>query len=218
MKHQPNFDPIARPYRFLEYVTLGRSLERCRTHFLPNLLHCKQALVLGDGDGRFLAKLYAANPLLRATAVDTSAAMLGLLRRRCEAVAFSARTRLSTCTHSALEHSPSSNTDLVVAHFFFDCLTQSDLETLISRIAKRLRPNTLWLVSDFRIPAGPLRLPARIYIRALYLAFRVLTGLRTSRLPDHATPLNRAGFALVSCHHSLGGLLTTELWQLTPAK
>jgi|GEM_PF-250376 len=215
---QPNFNRIASPYRYLEYLTLGRILERCRDHFLPKLFDCQQALILGDGDGRFLAKLYTANPTLHATAVDISAAMLNLLRRRCEAAAFNAKILLLTCNSSALEHTPSSQTDLVVAHFFFDCLTQSDLDALIDRVAKHVRPNALWLISDFRIPGGPIRLPARLIIRALYLAFRILTGLRTTRLPDHATPLSRAGLIRIDHHHSMAGMLATELWQRPPAK
>ena len=214
----PNFDSIARPYRWLEYSTLGLSLQRCRTHFLPKLLECRQALVLGDGDGRFLAELYAAHPILCATAVDTSAAMLGLLLRRCEAVAVSVENRLRICNCNALEFTPSSETDLVVAHFFFDCFSQSDLNIFIDRIAKHVRPNTLWLVSDFRIPASLMRLPARVFIHSLYVAFGILTGLRATRLPDHATPLAGAGLIRIAQHNSLAGILTTELWQAPATK
>ena len=44
-----NFDRLARPYRWLEYATFGRTLERCRFHFLPALTSARRALVLGDG-------------------------------------------------------------------------------------------------------------------------------------------------------------------------
>jgi hypothetical protein len=60
-----------------------------------------------------------------------------------------------------------------------------------------------------------MRLPARLLVRSLYLAFRILTGLRTTRLPDHATPFTAAGFTQIAGHLSLAGLLTTQLWQLT---
>ena len=60
---------------------------------------------------------------------------------------------------------------------------------------------------------GPMRLPAKLIVRSLYLAFRILSGLKTTHLPDHTTPLNRAGFTKISHHHRLAGLLTTELWQ-----
>jgi hypothetical protein len=62
-----------------------------------------------------------------------------------------------------------------------------------------------------------MRLPARIFVRSLYLIFRILTGLRTVRLPDHTTPLTQAGLIRIAHHHSLAGLLTTELWQHKPS-
>jgi SAM-dependent methyltransferase len=213
---QPNFDFIARPYRWLEYLTLGRALERCRLHYLPALLQQRRALILGDGDGRFLAQLIAQNPHLQADVVDTSATMLELLRHRCEAATRNIASRLQVHHTSALSFTPAQGKkhDLVVTHFFLDCLPQPDLEALTARIIPALTPGALWLVSDFRIPFGPMRLPAKIIVRALYLAFRILTGLRTTRLPDHATPFTHAGLTKISYHHQLAGLLTTELWQL----
>jgi SAM-dependent methyltransferase len=204
-----NFDRIARPYKFLEYLTLGPALQRCRTHYLPTLLDQKNALILGDGDGRFLAQLLAANPTLHADAVDTSRTMLDLLESRCAPYA----TRVQTHQTSALAFRPTQTYDLVVAHFFFDCLSQPGLEALIHRLTPHLEPGALWLLSDFRIPPSALRLPARLLVRALYLAFRLLTGLRTTQLPDHTTPLAAAGLHSIAHHRSLAGLLTTELWR-----
>ena len=92
MADQPaNFDPIARPYRWLEYLTFGPYLERCRYHFLNQLgQHCR-ALILGDGDGRFTARLLAANPEISVDAVDSSATMLHLLTKRVSRLGQSAR-------------------------------------------------------------------------------------------------------------------------------
>jgi hypothetical protein len=211
-----NFDFIARPYRWLEYLTLGPTLQRCRTHFILVLLDRKNALVLGDGDGRFLAQLLSANTALHADAVDTSAAMIHLLKTRCETATPTASSRLETHHTDALTFNSTRSYDLVVTHFFLDCLTQSELEALIVRLAPHLQPEALWLISDFQIPAGALRPFAKLYVRSLYLAFRLLTGLRTTRLPDHASAL--AGrFTRIAQHRSFAGLLTTELWQITPA-
>jgi SAM-dependent methyltransferase len=211
--NQPNFNRIARPYRWLEYLTLGTALENCRTHYLPQLLDRRRALVLGDGDGRFLAQLLASNPDLHADAIDTSATMLQVLRQRCGAATPNAATRLRTHNANALTIPLEDSYDLVVTHFFLDCLTQPDLDALITRINPTLTPGALWLISDFRIPNGLMRLPARVFVRSLYLAFRLLTGLRTTHLPDYATPLTQAGLNRVAHQHRLAGLLTTELWQ-----
>ena len=213
----PDFDRIARPYRWLEYLTFGHALQRCRTHYLRRLLDRKQALVLGDGDGRFLAALLAASPRLRADAVDTSAAMLRLLTRRAHAATPDASQRLHTHHTSALTFTPPHPCDLIATHFFLDCLTQPELEQLCRRVMPNLAPQALWVISDFRIPPfGPMRWAARALVRALYLGFRLLTGLRTTALPDHAAALTAAGLIRIAHHHSLAGILITELWQLNP--
>ncbi|MCU1322420.1 MAG: Methyltransferase type 12 [Acidobacteriaceae bacterium] len=220
MSAQPNFDRIAKPYQFLEYLTLGSTLQRCRTHHLPALLQQKSALVLGDGDGRFLAQLLSSNPEIRVDAIDTSRTMLDLLEARCKAASPTAAARLTTHQADARRFvqnlSPDKHYDLIVTHFFLDCLTQPDLEALIQAINPHLAPNALWLLSDFRIPTRRLTRPlAQTAVRSLYFAFRLLTGLRTTRLPGYTVALTAAHLVPVAVHHRLSGILTTELWQVT---
>ena len=218
--NQPNFDRLARPYRWLEYLTLGRALERCRLYLLPQLTDRTQALVLGDGDGRFLARLLQQNPSLHADAVDTSSAMLHLLHHRCQNAAPTSQTRLRLHHTDALAFVSlpvAVPYDLVVTHFFLDCLTQQQVEDLVAATTQNLTPGALWLVSDFRIPRGPMRLPAKALVRGLYFAFRILTGLRITHLPGHSGTLERNRFSRLSGHTSLAGLLRTELWIFNPA-
>ena len=213
----PDFDRVARPYRLLEYLTLGTALARTRAEHLHSLAAARRALVLGDGDGRFLAALLRLNPHLHATAVDSSRAMLHLLASRC---AFAAH-RLSLHQADALRlTAPPGNPafDLVTTHFFLDCFTDPQLARLIPAVRTRLAPGALWVVSDFRIPpTGLMRAPARLLVRALYLAFRLVTGLQPTRLPDFARHLHQAGLVRLRSRHRLGGLLTAELWQVPDA-
>lgn len=216
---QPNFDRVARIYRWAEYAALGPLLIRTRNHFLPRLEHCRRALVLGDGDGRFTARLLQQQPELHVLAVDTSAAMLHLLRERCLRAVPRAAHRLRTLQASALEATPSrdpqfAEPDLIATHFFLDCLTQPEVDTLARKLADHTRPGTLWLLSDFGQPRPrALRLLAALYVRALYFAFRVLTGLRVTVLPNPQRALDGAGFERIARHERLFGLLYTELWR-----
>ena len=223
----PNFDPVARIYRFAEYLTLGPLLQRTRTHFLPQLTECRRVLALGDGDGRFLSRLLQQNHGLQAVAVDTSAIMLHLLRQRCQPHA----SRLETLQASALdlfhshETSPSGRIaplekertlapDLITTHFFLDCLTQPQLNTLTQTLAAHTAPGTLWLLSDFGPPHPRLLRPfAALYLRSLYFAFRILTGLRVTHLPNPQSALTAAGFDRIARHDLLHGFLYTEIWK-----
>ena len=210
-----NFDLIARPYCWLEYLTFGPALVRCRNHFLSALADRRRALVLGDGDGRFTARLLSINPYIEVEAVDLSPTMLTLLTRRARGASPTASTRLRTHLADARHFTPTGAYDLVASHFFLDCLTQPELDALGRRLRPHLTSNALWLVSDFHIPSGPLRLPARVLVRSLYFGFRILTALRTTRLPDHVAALTSGGLSRIAQHSSLTGLLTTELWSPT---
>lgn len=209
-----NFDHIARIYRWAEYLSLGRMLVCTRNHFLPMIAHRRCALVLGDGDGRFLACLMRQNPGLQALAVDTSRVMLQLLLNRCMRGIPSANRRLQTQHTSALNVTPSEEIDLIVSHFFLDCLAQTEVDSLTKRLAVQVPPGTLWLISDFGTPRPRVLRPfAAVYIRVLYLGFHLLTGLRTTHLPDTESSLTCAGFRRIARHDRLFGLLYTELWQ-----
>jgi len=213
-KPAPNFDRVARIYRWSEYLALGTLLEHTREYFLPQLLDRRKALVLGDGDGRFLAKLLQQDANLQAVAMDTSAAMLKLLAKRCNVATSNDMTRLRINNSSALTVIPDKDTDLIVTHFFLDCLTQTELDGLTHQIASRVSHGTIWLVSDFALPHNPALKPvAALYIRALYLAFRILTGLRVTHLPDANSALQRAGFKRTARHERLFGFIYTEIWR-----
>ncbi len=211
-----NFDPIARPYRWLEYLTFGPYLERSRFHFLDQLSTHRRALILGDGDGRFTARLLAANPQIAIDAVDSSAEMLNLLTERATKLGPSAAQRLRIVHSDALAFRPEGAPyDLIVTHFFLDCLTEDDLKTLIAQIHPQLAPGANWLVSEFAIPTTqPATTIARIVIATLYRAFRILTGLKAQRLPDHASAFRDCGFSRTDRKSFLQGLLTAELWSL----
>ena len=145
----PNFDRIARIYRWMESATFGRSLWNCRCRFLDELRDCRSALVLGDGDGRFTARLLKANPNVQVDAVDASKAMLRELRRN--AGVLNDRVRMHQA--DARRWQPgNSHYDLIVSHFFLDCLTTDEVAALAARLRPCTSTQTKWVVSEFAIP------------------------------------------------------------------
>ena len=211
-----NFGRLARWYAPLEWLSFGQALARRRRCFLgdPRVANARRALVLGDGDGRFTAALLERYPRLEVTAVDASAAMLAQLERRVRARTPSAMLELR-CADLRTWTAPHAGYDLIVSHFVFDCLTTDDLAALVARIAPALAPNARWLVSDFAIPSHTFWSPvARAMVRVLYFAFRLLTGLGITRLPDYQSALTSARFQLAQAETALGGCLRSELWEL----
>jgi hypothetical protein len=250
MNQPPNFNRLATIYRWMEWASFGPWLGWCRCAFLHELSACRHAAVIGDGDGRFTARLLAANPIVQVDAIDASSAMLNALLRRAGPNSARVRTYLGDARDwqpsIALEHSretlslkgtgfsPYINAtkstralvhegciskqstppiDLIVTHFFLDCLTTAEVQSLAAKLRRATSPSAVWLISDFAIPSTFFgRAVARPLVSALYAAFALLTGLKVRSLPDHSTALLRSGFTLQKRRTWLGGLLISQLW------
>lgn len=208
--HAPDFDRLARLYRWMEIFTFGSALARCRNAFLPELGTARRALVPGDGDGRFTHELLRVNSEVQIDAVDASAAML-------EALVSGAGTNSDRvrahCADARKWRPDKSAYDLVATHFFLDCLTTDECRRLATRLRGVVSPSALWVVSEFAVPEGWFgRLVARPLIGLLYRAFGMLTGLRIRSLPDYDAALRDAGFVLKERRTRLRGLLVSEMW------
>ena len=183
---------------------MGRALERRRRRFLPEFRDARRALVLGDGDGRFLCELLRRCPLVRADYVDLSKGMLELARRKAGSDRVSyRRADALTMDFTAGEY------DLIATHFFFDCFGTEELDVLIERVANAAQPGAQWVVSEFCLSS----VPARLLVSALYLFFRMTTGLKTRTLTDHRPIMQAHGFQLKTASHSRAGIVVSELWE-----
>jgi ubiquinone/menaquinone biosynthesis C-methylase UbiE len=208
----PDFSSLAPFYRWMEMASFGPFLQRSRCAFINALADRRHALILGDGDGRFTARLLRANSQIQIEAVDASLAMLDELRRRANP---SAKRVHTTCADARYWQPASPPYDLVVTHFFLDCLTTAEVQSLANKMRAAVAPNAQWLISEFAVPAGwHGKFIARPLIGTLYWAFGWLTGLKVRALPDYRAALRRAGFELLQERRWLGGLLISELWQV----
>jgi len=203
-----NCDPIARWYRWLEYIGFGSELERRRYAFLPQVAGAGRALVLGDGDGRFLARLVEQDPGTAIDYLDLSGRMLELARSRTGGgrVTYRQADALTVPLRGG-------EYDLIVTHFFLDCFNADDSARVVKRVSNSARSNAQWLISEFRQPESGWRAVwAGLWLRGLYLFFRLTTGLENRRLVDHHPLLARHGFHLKRKESALFGLLASELW------
>ena len=210
-----NVDPIARAYRWIEYAAFGRALERSRFCYLDRLAHARRILVLGEGDGRALARLMDVAPQAEVDVIELGAEMIRLARSRAgnsERVRF----RNEDVRSASL---PFGHYDGVVSFFFLDCFDEDGCRGVIRKIRDAMTMEGLWLVTDFAIPddkAGLLRwrnLHARILIRIMYKFFGITTGLRIRSLPPISGLLREAGLDLVERTAEREGLIRSEVWK-----
>jgi SAM-dependent methyltransferase len=207
----PNFDRLAKLYMWMELVTFGPLLARCREAFLSEHVPARRAVVLGDGDGRFTAELLRVNSQVRIDAVDASSAMLDALLHRARQNAGRVSAHCADVRNWQPANSPY---DLVVTHFFLDCLTTEEVRALATKVYGAVSPSAMWIVSEFAVPHSRFgRWVARPLVWLLYRAFGLLTGLKIRSLPDHDGALRNAGFTLTQRQCWLCGLLVSEMWR-----
>ncbi len=212
----PNFDGLAKLYRWMEFATFGPLLAKCRTAFLVEMKSARRAMVIGDGDGRFTAALLRENQQVRVTAVDASEAMLNQLVRRAGANADRVSIHWADAREWKAEDSEPENGpyDLVATHFFLDCLTMEECSALAVKLRGAVSPCGQWMISEFAVPQGWFgKLVAGPLVWMLYRAFGFLTGLRVHSLPDYHSALRDAGFEPVQSRGRLRGLLVSEMWR-----
>ncbi len=206
-----NAGRLARTYRWLEYAAFGRLLERCRFAHLPQMTPARRVLILGEGDGRFLARFLATNRNAHVDVVESSPRMIAMARSRLSGS--DARRVRFLAQDARAFHSPSSAYDLVVVHFFFDCLEEEELRRLVGKLHSVLTPDALFVISEFHAPGnGFARWHALAWIRVMYLFFRWTTGLAVQQIPPYEATLAGVGFVLRNRMEWRWGLVRAEVF------
>jgi ubiquinone/menaquinone biosynthesis C-methylase UbiE len=212
-----SFDSISRAYRTLETIAFGGDLQRARVACLREIGTPRRALLVGEGNGRFLCELLRLNPNLEVDCVDASRRMLELARQRIERRSPDDRRRVRLLQRDVTSWSPpEASYDLIVTHFFLDCFSEDRMADIVNRLARAATPRATWLLADFCMPAGGFaRSRAHLWLAAMYRFFQFTAGIEARGLEDPSRFLRTAGFALASQHLFRSGIVKSELWRRT---
>src|SRR4051812_9976745 len=163
-----SFDTLAPHYRWMERVLAGQKLQRCRTEFLPKIPAPKRALLIGEGNGRFLGEFINQFPQAEVMCVDASEKMLTQTRR-----STANSTSAEFLRADILDWQPAENSfDLIVTNFFLDCFTPEQLASVINTLSVAATLEANWLLADFcEPPLGWRKWRARCILAAMYLFF-----------------------------------------------
>ncbi|EEF62221.1 class I SAM-dependent methyltransferase [Pedosphaera parvula] len=208
-----SFDLLAPHYRWMEFILAGGKLQRSRTAHLKSIREPKRALLLGEGNGRFLVELLSMHSQARVTCLDASQRMLDCARSRIVKHGMDGGS-VEFIHADILEWLPGSQKfDLIVTNFFLDCFTPQQIEMVVEKLAGAATPEAQWLLADFREPpAGMRKLRAKLILQSMYLFFRAVTRLPASRLTPPDSYLRRHRFELVQRSQADWGLLHSDLW------
>ena len=210
-----SFDTVAPWYRTLEWIVFGNDLQRCRAACLGEIGAPRRALVIGEGNGRFLCELLRVHPGVEVDCVDASGRMLQLARKRIEHELPDRAGDVRFLQHDINSwDAPEDRYDLVVTHFVLDCFPEEPLTAVVRKLARAATAGANWLLADFCVPRnGGARVRARVLLAAMYSFFRITTGIQASELIDPTPFLRAEGFELARRHLFQQGMLKSEIWR-----
>lgn len=205
-----SFDLLAPHYRWMERVLAGEKLQRCRTEFLAKIPPPKSALLVGEGNGRFLSEFAKRFPNTETVCLDASARMLCAAKRLVAGASNVSFVRADIFQWEG----PRGKFDLVVTNFFLDCFTSEQIETVVTKLAGAATPKATWLLSDFWQPsAGWKGWRARWILGSMYFFFRFATKLPANRLTPPDAFLRQTGFELIERKYYDWELLHADCWR-----
>ena len=210
-----SFDLLAPWYRTLEWITFGDDLQRCRVACLREIDAPRCALIVGEGNGRFLCELLRIAPAVEIDCIDASQRMLQLARKRVEDQLPGHAKRVRFLHQDITSWAaPERRYDLLVTHFVLDCFPEPVLAGIVKKLARSAMNDANWLLADFCVPPDRMaRLRAHSWLAAMYFFFRITARIEASELID-PTPFMRAeGFALARQHFFRRGMLKSEIWR-----
>ena len=209
------FDRVARSYRWLETIAFGRSLQRARVLWIGKIPSPKRALILGEGDGRFLCELLRVHPKIDIDCVDASARMSTLAQTRARQSHPESWQRIQFIHADILKWSPLKSYDLIVTHFFLDCFPRDEVKAIVDKLAGAAAHDAVWLLADFTIPPAGIfsQMHAKLLLRMMYLFFRCAAGITANGLVDPSPYLEADNFVPMWHQSSRAAMLKSELWQ-----
>jgi ubiquinone/menaquinone biosynthesis C-methylase UbiE len=208
-----SFDRVADIYWLLEKPTFGRVLQSAREFGIDKINHPTRALIVGEGDGRFLKQLMRLHPNVQVDCIDASGRMIALAERRLRRRSPDALSRVRFQHADVCGTKLTGEYDLIVTHFVLDCFEGERLRSVVTNIADVALPNCVWLLADFALPdRGWRRLYAKLWLASMYAFFRLTTGIRATTLTDPTRLLGREGFQITHHKRWRAGMVKSQVW------
>ncbi|EJF08267.1 type 12 methyltransferase [Pontibacter sp. BAB1700] len=208
-----NFNSIAPVYDGLSHLVFGNALRRAQVEHLSLIPEKANVLLIGGGSGWLLEQLLRYRPLAEVTYLEASEKMLEMTRRRIGLRIPSALPDITfrLGTEDSLQHGETY--DVILTPFLLDLFPYKRLAYLMDRLCAALRPQGLWLFSDF----WPTQVPApawqRILLRSMYTFFGKVSQVSATRLPDFEHHFARLPLEELQAASFYGGLVQAKVYR-----
>ena len=208
-----NFDSIAPMYDGLSRVVFGNSLRRAQTEFLSLIPQHANVLLIGGGSGWLLEQLLQQQPLVTVTYLEVSSKMLDLARQRIRQHLTSLDSNINFRLGDENSLLPDEDFDVVLTPFLLDLFPEKRLLYLMDRLSSVLRPQGLWLFSDFWPDQTPIPGWQRLLLKSMYTFFGIVSHVKASRLPDFTAHFARQPLQLEASATFYCGLVQARVYR-----
>ncbi len=199
------FDKIANVYDGLAQLVFGKSIRQAQKVFLGDVPTQSKVLILGGGTGWLLTQLLELKPQCEVWYIEASEKMLELSKIK---IQDSDRVHFIHGTENSI---PSGiQFDVVITNFYLDLFTYESLDSVLIKIKKEIKPNALWLATDFIVGRKWWQFTL---LRMMYRFFRIMCHIEATELPDWNQILAKMGLQKMKSTLFFGGFIETAVYR-----
>lgn len=180
------FDRVASFYDPLAKLVFKDAQLQAQKVLLPFIRESSTVLMIGAGSGWLLEQVLGTGKPLRILYLDASPEMMRLAHKRTQHLIKLSECNVEFRTGTELAILPGESFDVVFTPFLLDLFPAQRLTELMFRLKTALHENGYWLFADF----WPVQQPAprwqRLLLKAMYIFFGMVSGVKATQLPDFA--------------------------------
>lgn len=189
-----NFDTIVPYYDKIAWAVFGRSIRTCQLEFIHLIPVNAEILILGGGTGWLVQNIIRQTKNVTITYLDKSPKMEFKTK---SLLSKNEKSKVSFINISYENFKITKQYDVVIANFFLDLFPYHQLMDTVAKIKKQLKPNSLFLVSDFQIDQPFMsKLWQNPLLWIMHIFFKITTQLASSSLQNINKVIKENGFIL----------------------
>ena len=209
MNHSDSsFDKIAWCYDLMSDLIFGKDLLKAQSSHFDCIPINAKILVIGGGSGKNLKNLFAISKPAHVTYIDASRKMLSQAQNNSKE--YASKILFLHGNESLIPNQE--EFDIVITNFFLDLFNLKRLQIIISKINNSLKPNALWLITDFTITGNSFFLKKK-FIKLMYTFFKFIIFIDATMLQDCFKIIESKNFLKVKASNYFYGIILSVVFK-----